>query len=191
MDKNTILKELTLDIEEASASSFKSNLEEAKKLFSKNELIDELSKILMVNYTSYREDGLAYFLEIILKSDVEFGIINEDQNKFFRLAVLKGSMKFLECLFEEAYNPYFSDKDEDEKFDFNANLSITAFQIDDLVIENSKKFYKGLDFNGGYLEQDSNKVVIAQEDFQTMDGICELYNAMVGRKEVIKFLEKL
>lgn len=191
MDKNTILKELTLDIEEASASSFKSNLEEAKKLFSKNELIDELSKILMVNYTSYREDGLAYFLEIILQSDVEFGIINEDQNKFFRLAVLKGSMKFLECLFEEAYNPYFSDKDEDEKFDFNANLSITAFQIDDLVIENSTKFYKGLDFNGGYLEQDSNKVVIALEDFQKMDSICELYNAMVGRKEVIKFLEKL
>jgi hypothetical protein len=191
MDKNTILKELSLDIEEASTSSFKSNLEEAKKLFSKKELIDELSKILLVNYTSYKEDGISYFLEIILKSDVEFGIIDEDQNKFFRLAVLKGSMKLLECLFEEAYTPYFSDKDEDEKFDFNANLSITAYQIDELVMDNSKKVYKGLDFNGGYLDQDRNMVVINPEDFHKMDSICELYNAMVGRKEVIKFLEKL
>ena len=191
MDKSTILKELALDIEEASASSFKSNLEEAKKFFTKNELIDELSKILLENYTSYREDGISYFLEIILKSDIEFGIINEDQNKFFRLAVLKGSMKLLECLFEEAYDPYFLDKDEDEKFDFNANLSITAYQIDELVMNNSKKVYKGLDFNGGYLEQDSNRVVIDPEDFQKMDSICELYNAMVGRNEIIKFLEKL
>ena len=191
MNKNQLLAELSLDIQESATKSFITNLEEAKKVFSKAELANELSKLLLLNYTSFREEGIAYFLELIIKSDSELALMDGDNNKFFKVAVMRGSFSLLECLFEKAYDPHFLTIDEDEKFDFITNLSLKAFDLDEKLLENNKKVYKGQDFSGGILNHDTNQVIIAPEDYEVLNDIYERYNAIVGRKEIIKFLDKL
>ncbi|MFK7032559.1 hypothetical protein [Flavobacterium oreochromis] len=189
MNKEAILEELRLDLEEGAFSSFISNFEEAKKIFSKSELANELAQLISNNYTSFKEDAMDYCLGIILKSDYELGVIDGDKNPFFQLAVMKGSMKLLQCLFEESYSVYYKSIDEDQQFDFNANLSLAAHEINDEIMSQSQKFYKGLHYNGGFL--DNGKVVLNTEDYGIMNNITELYNAIIGRNEIIEYLDTL
>jgi hypothetical protein len=170
-----------------------------------NSLIDELllvtdinnaslllSAFLLNRHSTANSKDTAKLLEIILSSDVEFAMINFPDNCFFQTAVLKGSMELYECYMEGAIESYLYDKSEDEAFDCYMNLNTIAERYNDLIFDRIPKYIKGKDFKSAVskFDKDSDLVLIAEDDIEIMERVIENYNGILGRRDILKDLEK-
>ncbi|MEI7676232.1 MAG: hypothetical protein WCJ03_05580 [Bacteroidales bacterium] len=152
----------------------------------------ELVQLFSNNYTSRGADAHAYLLENIFRTYPEFAFVRFPENYFFKLAVIKGSTDFYDCYMEVMIDPFLATQTADEKKAFLDGLFKVALSLVSSFFPEYKKTIRGIDYNGpfGYYEKDSNVYLIHQQDYEYVNGVVEMYNAIIGRRDILSDLEK-
>lgn len=191
-DDKQVLSKLEKCADNNDFKGFNSLIEELLLVTDINNASLLLSAFLLNRHTATNSKDTAKLLEIILSNNEEFAMINFPDNCFFQTAVLKGSMALYECYMEEAVESYLYDKSEDEAFDCYMNLNTIAERYNDLIFDRIPKYIKGKDFKSAVskFDKDSDLVLIAEDDIEIMERVIENYNGILGRRDILKDLEK-
>ena len=152
-----------------------------------------LSQFLFNHFTTFKADGTAKLLEIIIRKNSNLALVKYPDNYLYRVVVLRGSVDLFKCYTEEFLMPYLSKKKDDEKDDFVLKLLQVTEEYDKQITEQEQAIIKGVHFNGafGTSEQYPNAVLINREDYEVLDNAVEKYNAVIGRKEIVKRVNTL
>lgn len=148
---------------------------------------EKLAEILYHNYTRYKADAQATFLEAAIKLDAKIALVNHPENSLFKLTILRGSKDLYDCYMEEAVIPYLKINKSTEPDLFYGELLDTAETISASFLPKYVECIKGMDYNGafGIYNEDENVVVIHKEDYETLEDVAEKYNTIIGRRIII------
>ena len=138
-----------------------------------------IGQALMMDYTSFKADSRAKFLETALRHTPEWGKLGGAKNPLFRVSFAIGSMDLYECFIEEVPGL-------DEDFFLDAYGDFTDMQ--EKIMDTYKVVLKGREYNSGVSV--GNRRMIDWEDFVVIDRTMETYNAIINRYLIIKDIEK-
>ena len=191
MKKQEILKSIENDIYSGSLKAFDKNIGLLFEIETDFEASKQLATIIAKQYTRFKADMLAKFMEIILRKKPSIGLTNFPDNFLFRVSIIKGSKDLYDCFVEESILPAIKELDEDDKSTYFAELLNIAEGWTAQLFDNYAECVKGMDYNGAFSRYEKNESValIHQEDYETMESIMEHFNAIVGRRDIIKDLE--
>ncbi|MFZ4799492.1 MAG: hypothetical protein ACOYMA_18480 [Bacteroidia bacterium] len=192
MKKEEVLKEIDDCILNCDTRNLAKNVEELLSQTDEDDACQCISQILLRHYTTYRADATAALMEIIIRKHPNLATIKFPDNYLFRLVILSGSMDLYECYIEEAIEPMLKGKEESDVLDYYMGLYTTAEKYNDGIFSKYVRYIKGMDFNGAFsrYEKDANVAMIHQENYEIMDSIVEKYNSIVGRRDILKNLNK-
>ena len=155
------------------------------------EAAEEYAKLLLQKFTHYCADTCAKLMEIAIRTDMQMALAKFPVNPLFRLAVFKGSVDLYECYIEEFIEPLLEkNTDEEKNFDIYLDLQTIAMKISEDCFNNYKRVYKSMDYNGAFKSEKPGLLSINEEDFEIMNTLCEHFNSIVGRREILQDLEK-
>lgn len=192
MNNETLLREIENCINQCDIVRLSKNVELLLNTTSLDAACKELANLLFNSYTSFKAAATAKMMEVILRVSPSIGLEEFPDNYFFRLAVIRGSFDLYECYREEIVDPFLSNKAKDEIIECFIDLAVIADGYDQTILQNYNRIQKGLHFNGAFGEYENNEnvVLINREDFDIMDDVVEKYNAIVGRRDIIRDLNK-
>lgn len=190
MTKEEILVEMDECLDFASISGFKEQVGNLLENHSDEEASLFLAQYLMEKYTAFKADGLATYLEIAIQKRPNLAMLNHPENPLFKLAVIRGSKDLYDCYMEEAVLPFLSNAIADEHMDHYYELLAVAVKMDEIIFENYEPRLKGLHYNGGIPGEQTHLVRINKDDYEVIEDVVEQYNAIVGRREILKDLNK-
>lgn len=156
------------------------------------EASQRLSEVLYKCYTTYKSEYLAKIMEVIITKRPNLAFVNHPQNFLFKTVLLTGSVEMYECYLEEAIMPSLQKtKDEDQEM-YYLDLQITAQELSDYLFAKYPKCVKGLDYNSAFsnLKTKENVLLIHQQDYETLENVAKKYNTILGRRDIIKDLNK-
>ena len=147
---------------------------------------------LFARYITHKADSTAKLMEVIIRQKPRLSMFKFPANDMFRAAIARGSVDLYECYIEEAIEPHLQGKTEDKQTDCYLELFNTAEDLTLELFSQYQRCVKGTDFNGAFAryEKNENVALIHQEDFQIMDDVVENFNAIIGRRDILKDLNK-
>ena len=155
------------------------------------EASETYATLLLQKFTHFSADTGAKLMEIAIRKNMQIALVKFPMNPFFRLAVFKGSVDLYECYIEEFIQPLLAkNTDEEKNFDIYLDLHTIALQIADDCHNNYHRVIKGLDYNGAFKSERSGILSINEEDFEILNALCENYNSIIGRRDILQDLEK-
>jgi len=189
MKKDKIIKKLYACLDTADMDGFEKYVNKFIDEYDESEVSQELAIFLAKEYTASRADTIALLMELIIRQNPNLALINYPENHFFRVVIITGSIELFECYTEEAIEPHLENaSDEDYKAYYTKLLHLAA-KLNTLYSDQYEPIIKGINFNGGFPnESDDSLLSIHKSDFETMNDTVNLYNIMVGRRNVIKAL---
>lgn len=191
MKKEQIFDEMDECLRHGSISGFNAQLDRLFKKLGENKASESFCEYIIGRYTTYKADTMARLLQEVIHKYPNVAHHQFPKNPLFKLVCFKGSMELFECYIEEAVEPYLDGKDEDFVLDYYSELYMIAEEIREQTFEDYIPCKKGKDFNGAFATSESNHLLsINREDYQTMDKIVEHFNAIIGRRDIIKKLEE-
>lgn len=133
---------------------------------------------------------MAGLMQMIIHENPNLALLKFPENHFYRLAVIKGSIDLYECYIDEAIIPFLKDKDEDAASECYMKLVCAAKKLNDHFFLQYVPYIKGMDFNGAFAayEKDPEISLIHHQDYETLNDVVEKYNAIIGRRDIIKDL---
>ena len=137
-----------------------------------------LASYLYNRYTTYNADSIAGLMEMIIRKNINVGFVNFPDNDLF------------DCYVEEFCQPYLEkNKTIDAAELYIGLVPVVEFYIEEQAAQ-EQPLIKGVHFNGafGRSEELPNAVLINSEDYEQMNATVEKYNALVGRKAILKKL---
>ena len=191
-----MIEDLLLEIEDSmercDATGLAINVEELLQATDEETACKELSMKLFNRYTTFKAESTAKLMEVIIRTSPDLAMLKFPENFLFRVAILKGSTELYECYIEEAILPFLEDKTEDEIMDCYSDLYNIADQLNSVFFPKYVKCIKRMDFNGAFANDESNQNIclINREDYEMMDEVVEKYNAIVGKRDIMKDLEE-
>lgn len=190
MTKEEIYLEMDVCLKVGSLSCFEEQVDRVLKHFDTREASTILAFYISKNFTTYKADSMAGLLQSMIWKDPALAQINHPENPLFKATVICGSVDLYECYMEEAVEPYLKDKDEDTAIDYYMELQLTATSLTDYLFQKYNPLIKGVHFNGGIHQEDNKHLLsIPHEDFEQMDTVVENFNAILGRRDILKDLE--
>ena len=189
--KTNILQKIDGYIVNGTLYGINKEVENLLTIVSEDEASQEVATLFVKNYSLFKADGLAAILEKIIHGHKGLALVNGTLNPFFRLAIFKGSVDLYECYMEEAIYPFLEDKCEDEKYEYYNNLLCEATALTNLCFENYKIVRKGIHFNGAMPSDRIGFVLMAEENYEVMNNLYEHFNAIIGRRDILKHLDTL
>lgn len=154
------------------------------------EASETYATLLLQKFTHFCADTCAKLMEIAIHTDMKMALAKFPVNPFFRLAIFKGSVDLYECYIEEFIQPLLARNIEEEKnFDIYLDLHTIAIQIADDCHNNYHRVIKGMDYNGAFQSEKTGLLLINEEDFEIMNALCENYNSIIGRRDILQDLE--
>lgn len=152
---------------------------------------EKYATLLLQKFTHFSADTCAKLMEIAIHKDMQMALAKFPVNPFFRLAVFKGSVDLYECYIEEFIEPLLSrSTDEEKNFDIYLDLYTVAQKIAEECHNNYHRVIKGMDYNGAFKSERLGILSINEEDFEIMNALCENYNSIIGRRDIVQDLEK-
>ncbi|HCM34661.1 hypothetical protein [Chryseobacterium sp.] len=152
---------------------------------------EKYAELLLKKFTHFSADTCAKLMEIAIHTDMRIALAKFPVNPLFRLAVFKGSVDLYECYLEEFIQPLLArNTDEEKNFDIYLDLHTIAIQIAEDCHNNYHRVIKGMDYNGAFKGEKSGLLLINEEDFEIMNALCENYNSIIGRRDILQDLEK-
>lgn len=192
MKKEDILEKIDDCMLRCDAKGLAENVDELLKVSKQEEACYDLATRLFARYNTFKADSTAKLMEIIIRQKPRLAMLKFPENDMFRAAILRGSMDLYECYIEEAIEPFLKGKSENKTVDCYMELYNVAEQLADDSFPKYVRCVKGMDFNGAYAksEENPNAVLINQEDYEIMDEVVEKYNTIIGRRDILKDLNK-
>lgn len=193
MSKEEILREIENAMVEFQEKKLKTLVESFLQTTEEEEASRALAFRLYRIYTSLRADAIAKLMEIILRTKRRLGMTEFPENPFFQICVLAGSKDLYDCYVEEIIDPFLaSNKEEDIANDVWISLVSVGNKIHEDVFKNYTPIIRGLHFSGpfGSVDGSPGATNIHREDFEIMNGVVEKYNAILGRRDILKDLNK-
>lgn len=147
-----------------------------------------LASYLYHRYTTSKADSIAGLMEMIIRKNMNLGFINFPDNNLFRVAILHGSVDLFDCYNEEFCQPYIKKNKKIDAAELYIDLIAVVEHYIQEQTEQEQPVIKGVHFNGafGKSEEFPNAVLINNEDYEQMNATVEKYNALVGRKAILK-----
>ena len=189
--KANILQKINGYIVNCTLSGINNEVEKLLTIVSDYEASQELATLFIKNYTLYKADALAAILEIMIHGHKRLALVNGALNPLFRLAIFKGSVDLYECYMEEAIYPFLEDKCEEDKNEYYNKLLCEATTLTNLCFENYKIVRKGIHLNGAMPSDRGGFVLMAEENYEVMNNLYEHFNAIIGRRDILKHLDTL
>lgn len=190
MTKEEIYLEMDACLQDGSLSCFEEQVDRVLKHFDTREASTILAFYISKNFTTYKADSMAGLLQAVIWKDPALAQINHPENPLFKAAVICGSVDLYECYIEEAIEPFLKDKSEDNAIDYYMELQLTAISLTDHLFQKYNPLIKGVHFNGGVRQEvHTHLLSIHKEDFEQMDAVVENFNAILGRRDILKDLE--
>ena len=170
-----------------------------------NNLVDELLKELSIfeaskfisevffsEYTIYKADALALFLEKVIRKEPELALINHPDNFLFKLCIVTGSKDLFDCYIEESTAPFLQNQDSDEADIYYTELLDIATKLTDFFFKQYSLCIKGQHYNGAFSNSENyeNAVILNRDNYETMELVMTNYNKIVGRRIILEDLEK-
>lgn len=192
MNKTNILKLLNNSINEGRQEAFAEHLDTMLTNYSDIKACESLAKIIADQYTRYRADYLAIFLEIIIRRKPSLATLNHPLNDIFTVVLFSGAVDLYDCYIEEAIQPYLVNLNADEQMIFYKELSKVAAELNESFLNEYNECVKGREYNGpfGMDETSENAVLINKEDYDVIDKAVAKYNMIIGRRNILKDLLK-
>lgn len=153
---------------------------------------EQIANVLYKQYTHFRADFLALFMERIIWKNPNLAQVNFTENFLFMLCVTTGSKDLFDCFVEKAVEPFLQDKNEDEKCDYYIELSSKAYNLTEDLFPHYEDRKKGMHYNSAFQtsEDNGNVLLIHREDYDVMQEIIVNYNQIIGRRDIIKAIEE-
>ncbi len=190
------MKEILSNIDEyIDCGDFKAIDKELDKMFSEYK-ISECSKTLAFyinsKFTHYKAGFYAKFMEQVIRKKRKIAMHDFPSNDLFKLCIARGSRDLYECYIEEGIEAYIEKNKNISAEDIYTDLYAEATDINDVLYEKYAQCLKGVDYNGAFSRHENNPNIelINSDDYKTMEGVMELYNSIVGRRDIIKNLDK-
>lgn len=144
-------------------------------------------------YTTYKANAAAGLMQAVLQEKLDLGIVGFPDNIFFRIVVFRGSVDLWECYLEDFAQPYLEKNTSIDKLDFYCEMYALLTQYTEEIDEKEERVLKGVHFNGVFGEVENSPGVrfIHSEDFEIMDNVVEKFNAIIGRRVILKQIEDL
>ncbi|MBZ9730388.1 hypothetical protein LB467_11895 [Salegentibacter sp. JZCK2] len=190
MTKEEIISEMDKCLDCASISGFKEQVDNILEINSEKEASLIIAQYLMTKYTAFKADGLASYMEAAIRKWPNLAVLNHPENPLFKLAVIRGSKELYDCYMEEAVLPFLSNVIANEHQDYFYELLAVAEKMDKMIFENYEPIIKGLHYNGAIPTEQPHLVRINKEDFEVIEDVVEQYNGIIGRKEILKDLNR-
>ena len=192
MKKEDLLQEVDNCILNCDTMGFSKNVEELLSLTDEDDACHCLTQLLRRQYTTYKAASIAKLLEIIIRKRPNLAMIKYPDNYMFRLVMICGSMDLYECYIEEAIEPMLKSNEEMDAIDCYMELFSIAEKYNEEIYSRYDRCVKGMHFNGTFsrYEKDASVALIHQENYEIMDSIVEKYNSIVGRRDILKDLNK-
>lgn len=186
-----IIREIHEDIYTGHLPGFKSNLDLLLAESSEEEVAKELAQIFCKEYSLYKADYIATFLQIALRRCPNLGLINLPDNILFRAVMITGSKDIYDCYLEEGLLPYFAKNKSVDTEKLYIQLYGVATELNDLTFNELKMVKKGSDYSSAVFDPkvSENFLLIGKEDYQAIELGLSNYNAILGRKLIVKDLE--
>lgn len=190
-------KELSELLQESVDFGDKKGFAETVKQFiktaSEEDAAEYLASFVHTYFTTYKADAAAGLMQIILQEKQSLGFVYFPDNTFFRSAILHGSLDLFNCYNEEFVQPYLKKKPKVNADEFYADLMSVVDSYTEVEDKKAKQLVKGMHFNGafGKAEENPNLMFINKEDYDIMDATIEKYNAIIGRRLIMKKLENI
>lgn len=190
MKLETLKRVLIENVREGNFLKFDKNLDLLFSSTSDEEACQILAEIYFNEYTRYKSDYLATFIEATFKQNPNLSVINHPVNAFFKLAVIRGSKDIYDCYIEEGIGPYINKLNDNETRLFFKELLKVAVDLNQSFFQKYPECVKGLDYNGAFGTEDNNESValIKYDDYETMESVVEKYNTILGRRDIIQDL---
>ena len=148
----------------------------------------DLAIFIVNDYTSFKADAMAKLMEVIIRCNPNLALVNFPENHFFRICMVSGSLDLFECFLEEAIEPHLECLDEQEKKEYYTKLLHLGVRLNGIFLDQYSTQIKGVNFNGAFSNDGKGIVKITAEDFEAMDDIVNIYNTMIGRRDIVKVL---
>lgn len=190
MTKEDILVEMDECLDFGSIPGFKEQVGNLLKIHSDEEVSLLIAQYLSEKYTAFKAEGLATYLEVAIQKRPNLAMLNHPDNPLFKLAVIRGSKDLYDCYMEEAVQPILANVNSDEHMDHYYELLAVAVKMDEIIFENYEPRIKGLHYNGAIPGEQPHLVRINKDDYEVMEDVVEHFNGMIGRREILKDLNK-
>lgn len=139
-----------------------------------------IGQAILKAYTFYKADMLALFLEKAIRFNPEWSKVKDKGvNPLFRLGFLTGSWDLYQCFIEEV------DGITDNML---ADAYAEWYNMNEQILDSYHMFLKGREYNSGVTM--NGKRVLDLEDFKIMNLMSENYNAILGRRKILKDLDE-
>ncbi len=187
IDERKKLKEIEDCLIRCDADGLSTSVEKLLKITSVEDASRDLSALFLKHFTTYKADGLAKLMELVIRKEPKLAMVNFPENYLFRLSIITGSKELYECYIEEAIIPYWAKKSTEKKIECYLDLYGIAEQYSQAIFPTYNRCIKGLHFNGafGEYEKNENTAFINKDDFEIINEVVEKYNAIIGRRDII------
>lgn len=190
MTKEEIFYEMDECLDCASTSGFKEQVENLTRQYNDHEVSLMVAEYLFGKYTAFRAEGLATYMEIAIKKKPIIAMVNHPENPLYKLAIVRGSKDLYDCYMEEAVEPFLANVKIDEHMDHYLELINVAEDANEMIFNNYGNRIKGLHYNGAVPGDQPHLAMINRDDYEAIEDVVEQYNAMIGRREILKDLNK-
>ncbi len=192
MKTEKILLEIEDCLDRCDEKGLAKKVEELVIATNEEESCKELSIRLYNYYTTFKADATAKALEVIIRQRPSLAMLKFPENYLFRVALMRGSMELYQCYMDEAIKPFLKGKKKDKTDFCYMDLYNIADKLTETFFNKTMRCVKGMDFNGafGRLEENSNVFLINREDYEIMNDVVERYNTILGRRDILKDLNK-
>lgn len=190
MNKEELFEQLKDSYDYGDQKRFIENVKSYQQNVTEEAASRDLAEFIFLKYSTFKADAMAGLMQMIIRENPNLALLKFPENYFYRLAVIKGSMDLYECYIEEAIRPFLKDKDEDAESECYMELVCVAEKLNDHFFPQYVPCIKGMDFNGPFAayEEDPEISLIHHQDYETLNDVVEKYNAIIGRRDIIKDL---
>jgi len=114
MELPALTKTLDECLKYGDKACFEKNVQKLLNKVSEERATELLASYLYNRYTTFKADSIAGLMEIVIRKNLNLGLVNFPDNNLFRAAILRGSVDLFDCYIEEFAQPYLK---KDKKVD--------------------------------------------------------------------------
>lgn len=186
--KEQILEKIRKCFLSASLPTINQEIAKLLEFMDEANVSQKIATLFIKDYTFYQSDYFAAILASIIQEHRGLALVNGVKNPFFQMAIFKGSIDLYECYMDMAIIPLLEDKGKDQTgYDFYTDLIKEANLITDACFDNYQAVRKGIHFNGGRPNEEGF-ITMHQEDYDVMHALYEHFNAIIGRRDILKLM---
>lgn len=191
--KEEILEEIAECLHYADFDGVIENLNQLFMAYSVEECAQLIGRYIVENYTLYKAEFLAMFLEKALQLNKILALVEYPDNYIFRVAIATGSYEIYECFIEEAIDLEMNEKtyDAKQKEEYFLGLCKVGAHYNGKFSTQYHEFRKGIHYNSAMTDPNRGGFVHMEEaDYLAMEETIANYNKIVGRRKILEDLLK-